>query len=74
VAFTLHDKKGHSIFVAFNANYMPAHVELPEPDKGKKWYSIVNTSHEEQGNFVLKSALKTHITMKPYSSLVLQCH
>ncbi len=45
IAYTLHDP-AHSqpIYIAFNAGFQPAHIHLPDPPKGKKWYRVADTS------------------------------
>lgn len=52
LAYTLNDPLGgQPIYIAFNAQFSPAHIVLPEPPKGKKWYLIVDTSLPSPNDF-----------------------
>jgi isoamylase len=45
VAYTLKEKTTlEHLYIAFNAHFASAHLELPQPPQNKKWYLIVDTS------------------------------
>ncbi len=52
VAYTLNDVVlAEPLYIAFNANFLPANIQLPPPPKGKKWYRIVDTSLASPDDF-----------------------
>ncbi len=45
IAWTLTDNvKSEPLYIAFNAHFEPANIQLPPPPKGKVWHRIVDTS------------------------------
>jgi isoamylase len=45
LAYTLNDPvKSEPLYIAFNAHFQPAHVQLPSPPQGKKWFRIIDTA------------------------------
>lgn len=45
LAWTLIDSvRAEHLYIAFNAHYQPANIQLPPPPEGKKWFRIVDTS------------------------------
>lgn len=76
IAYTLIDPKGHDLYIAFNAHYEEAHIELPQRKDKKHWYKMIDTSLPAPQHFV-ESPEKGHPEkfshkMPPYSALVLQ--
>ncbi len=52
IAYTLKDQaREEHLYIAFNAQYNSAHIQLPEPPHGKKWYRIVDTSLPSPDDF-----------------------
>lgn len=77
LAYTLHDPiKSEPLYIAFNAYFQPAHVQLPSPPPGKKWYRIVDTSlappQEFSENPHANPPLSYTYNMMEYSTLVAQ--
>lgn len=75
LAWTLIDNvKSESLYIAFNANFEPAHIQLPPPPKGKKWFRIVDTSLSTPNDFCEKPQenppLKFTYTLPDYSAFV----
>ena len=76
VAYTLHDPKGHDVYIAFNANFEIAHVELPIRKDQKHWYRVVDTSLGSDSNFIdhpeKGAPEKFSYNMQPYSAILLE--
>jgi isoamylase len=74
IAYTLHHPlKSESLYIAFNAHFQPAHIELPQPPQGKKWHRIVDTSLASPNDFSespLLYPLSYTYNMPDYSCLV----
>jgi isoamylase len=72
LAYTLHDHtKSESLYIAFNAHFQSAHVQLPPPPDGKKWHRIVDTSLASPNDFSENPApLSYTYNMPDYSTLV----
>jgi pullulanase/glycogen debranching enzyme len=52
LAWTLTDNvKSEPLYIAFNAHFQPANVQLPSPPKGKKWFRIIDTSLASPNDF-----------------------
>ena len=52
LAYTLKDaENSEPLYIAFNANFKPAHIQLPPPPEKKKWYRIVDTSLASPNDF-----------------------
>ena len=55
LAWTLNDNlKSEPLYIAFNAHFKPANIQLPSPPKGKKWFRIVDTSLSSPNDFCEK--------------------
>ena len=75
IAYTLVDSiAGNSLYIAFNAAFTPANLELPSPPENKQWYQIVNTSLASPEDFLEhpleKPPLSTNYLLPPYSALI----
>lgn len=75
LAYTLHDTvHSKSLYIAFNAQFQSAHIQLPEPPKGKKWYRIVDTSLPSPSDFCedpkSQHPLKHTYNLPEYSALI----
>ncbi len=73
VAYTLKNK----LYIAFNAHFETAHLELPPPPAHQKWHRVIDTGLPPPHDF-LEHPKDTHplkfaYSMLPYSALVLQC-
>ncbi len=53
-----------SLYVAFNANYLPCRIDLPKGD----WHLVIHT--EEDWIFHQNGPLRTHIELPPYSAVL----
>jgi isoamylase len=75
VAYTLFDSiHSEDIYIAFNAHFTPAHIQLPSPSKGKKWYRIVDTSLRAPNDFCqdpkTQQPLKYTYDLPDYSAFI----
>jgi isoamylase len=75
VAYTLHDHVNtEPLYIAFNADHLPAHVHLPQPPEGKKWYRIVDTSLDSPHDFCedpkAQPPLKYTYDLSDYSAFI----
>lgn len=77
LAYCLHDaSEGKDLYIAFNAHWKPAWVQLPPPPDGKVWARLVDTSMpypqeilaEEQAQILHKERYQ----MAKYSSILLK--
>lgn len=71
VAYTLKDI--NPIYVAFNAHFQPARIELPSCSQGKRWFRIIDTSLNSPQDFnedPQSAPLQMSYTLPAYSSLV----
>lgn len=75
IAFTLHGCQGGDLYIAFNANYENANVELPPLSHHRKWSQVTNTAEESSHDFILgdkkHNTALSNIIMEPYSSIIL---
>lgn len=71
IAYTLKSKNSEDLYIAFNAHFEPASIELPLAPQGKKWHRIIDTSlispeefseHPEQTS--------SPYTMSPHSAFI----
>lgn len=71
IAYTLKSKNREDLYIAFNAHFEPASIELPLAPQGKKWHRIIDTSlispeefseHPEQTS--------SSYRMSPYSAFI----
>lgn len=68
VAFSLNDPKTKKCYyIAFNSASSPIQVELPNAPTGKKWRSVLGTTHLPQVPID-----STHFSMPPFSSCLLE--
>ncbi|MBS0604031.1 MAG: glycogen debranching protein GlgX [Verrucomicrobia bacterium] len=77
IAYTLEDEvKSEPLYIAFNAQFQPSHIHLPDPPKGKKWYRIVDTSLPSPSDYCEKPTanppLKFTYDLPEYSALILK--
>ncbi|MBI3236182.1 MAG: hypothetical protein HYZ48_00495 [Chlamydiales bacterium] len=53
LAYTLKNKRTkENLYIAFNCDFKPAHLQLPPPPSGKKWYRIIDTSLPSPQDFM----------------------
>ena len=73
LAWTVEDPS-EPLYIAFNAQFSPAHIHLPDPPKGKKWYRIVDTSLPAPNDFCeepkVNPALKYTYDLPEYSAFI----
>lgn len=77
LAWTLVDNvKSEPLYIAFNANFQPANIQLPPPPKGKKWFRVIDTSLASPNDICEKPhdnpPLKFTYSMPDYSAFVAQ--
>ncbi|KAG5031256.1 hypothetical protein JHK85_015238 [Glycine max] len=74
LAFTLHDKSGGDIYLAFNAHDYFVKVLLPAPPKKRNWFRVVDTNLKSPDDFVLDGVPNVGNTynIAPYSSILLE--
>ncbi|MES2344789.1 MAG: isoamylase, partial [Chlamydiota bacterium] len=76
IAYTLKDHTD-TFYIAFNANYEPAHIYLPAVPH-KHWHRMIDTSLPPPEDFIEhpheEPPLKTTYTLPPYSALLLKAH
>ncbi len=73
VAYTLKGKE--PFYIAFNAHFKPAHVELPPPPKGKAWHPLIDTALPSPHDFnenPQAAAPITAYTIPAHATLVAQ--
>ena len=62
------------LYIAFNAEFKVADIQLPAPPKGKNWYRIIDTSLESPQDFEenpkSKAPIPLSCKMPAYSSFV----
>ncbi|CAJ1974074.1 unnamed protein product [Sphenostylis stenocarpa] len=74
LAFTLHDRSGGDIYLAFNAHDYFIKVLLPTPPEKRKWQRVVDTNLKSPDDFVhdgVPSVGNTY-NIAPYSSILLE--
>ncbi len=78
LAYTLNDTShGESLYIAFNAHFEPAHVQLPPLPSKKKWHLVMDTSHASPNDFYENPhthPLSYTYDMPDYSAIVAQVH
>ncbi len=76
LAYTLHDPiKSESLYIAFNAQFQPVHLQLPQPPNGKKWHRVVDTALASPNDFSenpLQHPISYTYDMLDYSTLVVK--
>ncbi|XP_047325584.1 isoamylase 3, chloroplastic isoform X2 [Impatiens glandulifera] len=74
LAFTLHEKDGGDIFLAFNAHEYFVKVAIPSPPQKKRWFRVVDTNLEYPDDIVPEgvSGIGATYNVAPYSSILLE--
>ncbi|XP_061371721.1 isoamylase 3, chloroplastic [Gastrolobium bilobum] len=74
LAFTLHDKSGGDIYLAFNAHDYFVKVRLPTPPTKKRWLRVVDTNLKSPDDFVLDGvpSIDNMYNIAPYASILLE--
>ncbi|MBI2810762.1 MAG: glycogen debranching protein GlgX [Candidatus Melainabacteria bacterium] len=77
LAYTLKDPtKMQHLYIAFNADFQPAPIQLPPPPQGKKWFRVMDTSLSCPNDITSTPQatipLKFTYTLPDYSSFVAQ--
>ncbi|KAK7311648.1 hypothetical protein RJT34_09920 [Clitoria ternatea] len=74
LAFTLHDRSGGDIYLAFNAHHYFIKVLLPTPPTKRKWFRVVDTNLKSPDDFVLDGvpSMGSTYNIAPYSSILLE--
>jgi isoamylase/glycogen operon protein len=75
VAYTM-KSSAHSYYIAFNAHFHHAHLQLPPPPSHQHWYRMIDTSLHAPNDFVEHpkegAPVRTIYELSPNSTLVLQ--
>ena len=79
VAYTLKDPDHqHEIYIAFNAGFEAADIELPPPPQGKSWRRVVDTTlpspQDFDENFNTSQPLPLKYHMHPHSMNIDKSH
>jgi len=73
IAYTLKSDHG-SLYIAFNAHFDKAHIQLPECSAHKEWYQIVDTARASPNDFIEEPQKESHLketyVMESYSALI----
>ncbi|GAA0147701.1 amylase [Lithospermum erythrorhizon] len=74
LAFTLHEKNGGDIYIAFNAHDFHVKVPIPSPPKRRSWFRVVDTNLESPDDVVLGGVpgIKDTYNIAPFSSILLE--
>ncbi|KAG6626400.1 isoamylase 3, chloroplastic isoform X1 [Carya illinoinensis] len=74
LAFTLHDKGGGDIYLAFNAHDYFVRVSLPRPPIKRSWFRVADTNLESPNDFVPDGVpdIGSTYNVAPYSSILLE--
>ncbi|KAJ6939511.1 isoamylase 3 [Populus alba x Populus x berolinensis] len=74
LAFTLHDKNGGDIYLAFNAHDYFVKVSIPPPPPKRRWLRVVDTNFESPDDFVPQGlpGIESTYNVAPYSSILLE--
>lgn len=74
LAFTLHDKKGGDIYLAFNAHDFFVRVSIPPPPARRHWLLVADTNLESPNDFVPEGVpgIEGIYNVAPYSSILLE--
>ncbi|KAK7282836.1 hypothetical protein RIF29_11920 [Crotalaria pallida] len=74
LAFTLHDRNGGDVYLAFNAHDFFVKALLPTPPTKRRWFRVVDTNLKSPDDFVLDGVPSTEKTynIAPYSSILLE--
>ncbi|KAF7141222.1 hypothetical protein RHSIM_Rhsim06G0077600 [Rhododendron simsii] len=74
LAFTLHDKDGGDIYLAFNAHDYNVKTAMPSPPQNRRWFRVVDTNLKSPDDFVPQGVPdigKTY-NIAPFSSILLE--
>ncbi|KAI4307430.1 hypothetical protein L6164_030621 [Bauhinia variegata] len=76
LAFTLHDRNGGDIYLAFNAHDYLVEVSLPTPPAKRSWYRVADTNLKSPDDFVPNgvSGIGKTYNIAPYSSILLEAN
>lgn len=74
LAFTLHDKNGGDIYLAFNAHDYIVKVSIPPPPPKRRWLRVVDTNFESPDDFVPQGlpGIGSTYNVAPHSSILLE--
>ncbi|KAK6940195.1 Glycoside hydrolase, family 13, N-terminal [Dillenia turbinata] len=74
LAFTLHDKNGGDIYMAFNAHDFFVKVVIPSPPQRRRWFRVVDTNMKSPDDFVMEgvAGIGSTYNVAAYSSILLQ--
>ncbi len=78
LSYTLKDhKKGNHLYIAYNAHYEPAYIELPPLDS-KRWHRVIDTSlnppYDYRKEPQKSPALPAWYILSSYSAFVAEAH
>ncbi|KAI9106702.1 hypothetical protein K1719_022230 [Acacia pycnantha] len=74
LAFTLHDKGGRDMYLAFNAHEFSVKVMLPPAPTKRSWFRVVDTNLKSPDDFILDGVpgLGNSYNVAPCSSILLE--
>ncbi|XP_014501792.1 isoamylase 3, chloroplastic isoform X1 [Vigna radiata var. radiata] len=74
LAFTLHERSGADVYLAFNAHDYFIKALLPTPPEKRKWFRVVDTNLKSPDDFVLDGvhSIGNTYNIAPYSSILLE--
>ncbi|KAG5543923.1 hypothetical protein RHGRI_016622 [Rhododendron griersonianum] len=74
LAFTLHDKDGGDIYLAFNAHDYNVKTAMPSPPQNRRWFRVVDTNLKSPDDFVPEGVpdVGTTYNVAPFSSILLE--
>ncbi|XP_040950200.1 isoamylase 3, chloroplastic isoform X1 [Gossypium hirsutum] len=74
LAFTLHDKGGGEIYLAFNAHDFFVKVSIPPAPPKRRWFRVVDTNLASPDDFVGEGVpgIGSTYNVAPYSSILLE--
>ncbi|MBM3207270.1 MAG: glycogen-debranching protein [Chlamydiae bacterium] len=76
VCYTMRDPSGNDLYVAFNADFQPVKLMLPETKKNHHWYKVIDTAEKNKiyhfTDTEHQHAEKYVYKMEPYSAVVLK--
>ncbi|XP_058221329.1 isoamylase 3, chloroplastic isoform X2 [Rhododendron vialii] len=74
LAFTLHDKDGGDIYLAFNAHDYNVKTAMPSPPQNRRWFRVVDTYLKSPDDFVPQGVpdIGTTYNVAPFSTILLE--
>ncbi|CAL1390291.1 unnamed protein product [Linum trigynum] len=74
LAFTLHDKNGGDIYLAFNAHHYFVKLSIPSPPANRRWHRVVDTNLQSPDDIMPEGVAGVGSTynVAPYASILLQ--